>query len=71
MGFEAYLKRNGSGTLAALSRSLGISKGRLSQLRGKTDWPPELALKAERETSGQLDASKLSSVVAEARRTAA
>ncbi len=58
-------------TLADLGAAIGVSKGRLSQLRGKTDWPPELAMKAEKATGGILDASKLSSVVREARRTAA
>jgi DNA-binding transcriptional regulator YdaS (Cro superfamily) len=71
MGFEAYLKRKDALSLTDLSKMLEVSKGRLSQLRGKVDWPPELAMKAERVTGGKLDASKLSPVVAEARRTAA
>lgn len=67
MTLDQYLAADGAETLTALSASLGISKGRLSQLRKLPDWPPELALTAERETGGKLDASQLSSVVAKAR----
>lgn len=46
---------------------MGISKGRLSQLRDSTDWPPELAMTAEEKTNGALDAAELSPVIAKAR----
>lgn len=69
MNLEAYLKRPGALNLTALSRSIGISKSRLSQLRSRSDWPPELALKAERVTGGEIDASDLSPVIADARST--
>lgn len=64
---DQYLAANGNVTLTALSAALGVSKGRLSQLRNATEWPPELALSVERETGGALDASVLSQVVARAR----
>jgi DNA-binding transcriptional regulator YdaS (Cro superfamily) len=67
MTLDKYLAANGTQTLTALSAALGVSKGRLSQLRYATEWPPELALKVERETDGALSASALSSVVADAR----
>lgn len=51
-----------------LAAAIGISKGRMSQLKDKP-WPPELALVAERVTSGALDAGVLSPVIAEARGT--
>lgn len=63
------MRRPGALNLTALSRSIGISKSRLSQLRGRTDWPPELALKAERATNGEVNASELSPVIADARAT--
>lgn len=70
MTLNEYLARDGAESLTALSELIGISKGRLSQLRGK-EWPPELALKAEEKTNGALDASMLSTIIANARKTAA
>lgn len=68
MTLDAYLEPEGAKSLTALSIEVGISKGRLSQLRNVTGaWPPELALKIEAATDGALDASILSSVVAQAR----
>lgn len=64
---DQYLAANSSVTLTKLSAALKVSKGRLSQLRHLTEWPPELALDIERETQGALDASILSSVVARSR----
>lgn len=49
-----------------LAEAIGISKGRMSQLRD-ADWPAELALRAEEKTNFALDAAKLSSVVKKAR----
>ena len=69
MTLDAYLGSTGSKTLTALSEEMGVSKGRLSQLRAVTDWPPELALKAEIATNGALNASALSPVIAAARKT--
>ena len=71
MELETYLKTSAAMSQSELAVALGISKGRVSQLKTVDDWPPELALKAEAATGGALDASRLSSVVAEARRTAA
>lgn len=67
MDLEAYFSRPDALSLTKLAAEIGISKGRLSQLKSATEWPPELALKAERVTGGQLCASALSSVIAEAR----
>lgn len=71
MTLDTYLKRDGAQSLTKLAEQLGISKGRLSQLRGREPWPPELALKAEEVTSGLLNASDLSPIVARARGVAA
>ena len=69
MDLDAYLAEPGAQSLTALSAAVGISKGRLSQLRRATDWPAELAMRIERATDGAVDAGRLSPVVAEARRT--
>lgn len=69
MTLDTYLAGEGAKTLTALSEEIGVSKGRLSQLRNSTDWPPELAMKVEEATGGALNASKLSRVVAQARDT--
>lgn len=58
-------------SLTDLSMKLGVSKGRLSQLRDATDWPPDLALKAEEHTAGAVNAADLSPIIARARKTAA
>ncbi len=67
MTLDRYLAIEGSKTLTALSLEIGVSKGRLSQLRHATDWPPDLALSVEQATEGALNASFLSQVVARAR----
>lgn len=67
MTLEKYLKRPDAMNLTALSKALGISKGRMSQLRHEKDWPPELALKLEKATLGAIDASRFSPVVKMAR----
>jgi DNA-binding transcriptional regulator YdaS (Cro superfamily) len=67
----AYLKRPDAMTLTALASELGVSKGRLSQLRDSTEWPAELALAAESKTGGALSASVLSPTIARARQTGA
>jgi hypothetical protein len=71
MTLSQYFKRNGALSLGELSQKLNVSKGRLSQLRESTDWPPDLALKAEEHTAGALDASELSPIIARARQAAA
>lgn len=53
--------------LTRLAGAMGVSIGRLSQLRDSTEWPPELALTAEEKTNGALDAAILSPTVARAR----
>jgi hypothetical protein len=67
MTLDAYLSRDGAKSLTELSCDIGISKSRLSQLRHNIEWPPELALKAEEATEGEINASHLSPVVARAR----
>ena len=67
MTLDTYLTAPDAKSLTALSLEIGVSKGRLSQLRNATEWPPELALKVEAATSGALNASLLSCVVAQAR----
>lgn len=71
MTLSQYLDRSDAPSLTDLSARLGVSKGRLSQLRDATDWPPDLALKVEAETGGALDASLLSPIIARARKDAA
>ena len=65
---DTYLNTEGAPTLTALSAAIGISKGRLSQLRHSTEWPADLALKVEAETKGLVNASVLSATVAMARK---
>lgn len=67
MTLAQYLALDSSPSLTALAERIGVTKGRLSQLRDKTDWPPELALEAEKQTGGALDAAYLSPTVARAR----
>ena len=71
MTLDTYLSRPDAMSLTQLAAEIGISKGRLSQLRNSTDWPAELALAAESKTGGALSASNLCPVVAKARRTGA
>lgn len=71
MLLSTYLDTEGAPSLTELSVRLGVSKGRLSQLRDAKDWPPDLALKIEVETAGVLDAAQLSTIIARARQAAA
>jgi hypothetical protein len=67
MNLDDYLSLPASPSLTVLSGMIGVSKGRLSQLRDSKDWPPELALRAEEQTGGKLDASILCPLIAKAR----
>lgn len=67
MTLDTYLDRADAKSLTALSLEIGVSKGRLSQLRNSTDWPGDLALRIEEATDGALSASALSPVIARAR----
>ena len=67
MTLSSYLAQDGAIPLTELAMAVNVSKGRLSQLRDSTEWPPELALKVEEATGGKLDASALSAIVARAR----
>lgn len=68
MTLDTYLDRADAKTLTELSLKIGVSKGRLSQLRNSTDWPGDLALRIEGATNGLLNASVLSPVIARARK---
>lgn len=67
MTLDAYLNRTDTKSLTDLANEIGVSKGRLSQIRGGDPCPPGLALKIEAATGGQVSASKLSSIIAQAR----
>jgi DNA-binding transcriptional regulator YdaS (Cro superfamily) len=71
MTLSQYLETAGAPSLTDLAERIGISKGRLSQLRDSVEWPPDLALKAEEQTKGALDAANLSPIIARARQAAA
>jgi len=66
MTLDAYLNRTDT-TLTDLAKDVGVSKGRLSQIRGGEPCPPALALRIEAATGGTVSASKLSTVIAQAR----
>jgi|TARA_R100000479_G_scaffold176487_1_gene131301 DNA-binding transcriptional regulator YdaS (Cro superfamily) len=65
---DTHLAREGAPSLTALAAKVGVSKGRLSQLRHSNEWPPELAMAVEKATGGELDAGELSPIVAQARK---
>lgn len=67
MDLKTYLDRPGALSRSQLCDKLGISAGRLSQLRDLADWPPELALKLEEATCGAICASDISPIIAKAR----
>lgn len=67
MTLNTYLAQAGAKSLTDLAAEIGISKGRLSQLRHLSEWPADLALKVEAATDGALSASSLSEIVARAR----
>lgn len=71
MTLDTYLKRPDAMNATQLAEALGISKGRMSQIRTGGQWPVELALAAERVTGGALDASLLNPLVAQARTSGA
>lgn len=71
MTLESYLKRPDAMNLTQLAAAIGISKGRMTQLRQNGDWTPELALKVEAETGGAINASLLNATIAKARQTGA
>ncbi len=66
--FDQYLRSDNADKLTAIAARVGVTPGRLSQLRRSVKWPPELALAIERETGGAVDAAHISPVVAQARR---
>ena len=64
---DQYLRSDGAKRLTALAEEVGVTPGRLSQLRFVTGWPGDLALRIEEATGGALNASTLSPVVSKAR----
>jgi len=68
---DTYFKSEGAMSLTALANAIGVSKGRLSQLRYSTEWPAQIALDVERATGRKGLASKLCPVIAQARGIAA
>jgi DNA-binding transcriptional regulator YdaS (Cro superfamily) len=67
MTLDAYFKQPDAKSLTDLAAAIGVSKGRLSQIRGGERCPPELALRIETATSGAVSASALSHIIAQAR----
>lgn len=67
---DQYLRQPGAITATAFSAKIGVTKGWLSRLRSSTEWPPELALKVEEETGGQVSACDISPLIAKARSSA-
>ena len=65
MNLDQYLDDTGL-SRSEFAKRLGVSPGRLSQLRGKP-WPPELALTLESVTGGKVSACSVSPVIAAAR----
>jgi hypothetical protein len=68
MTLEQYLARPDSMTATALAKAINVTPARISQLKKKGDWSPELAIAAERATGGVLDAGSLNRLIAEARK---
>jgi DNA-binding transcriptional regulator YdaS (Cro superfamily) len=66
MTLDAYLKQP-EVKARDLAAAVGITGGRLSQIRSGDSCPPELALKIEAATNGAVNASVLSHVIALAR----
>ncbi|WP_010545239.1 hypothetical protein [Sphingomonas elodea] len=71
MTLDDYLATEGAPTLTELSARIGVSKGRLSQLRKSSEWPAQLALDAERATDGALVAAQLCPLIGRIRGEAA
>lgn len=67
MTLDAYLRQPAAKTLTDLASEVGVSKGRLSQIRGAGKCPPELALRIENATNGAVSATVMSHVIAQAR----
>ena len=67
MTLDTYLRQQGAVSLTDLAKRIGVSKGRLSQIRGGEPCPPALALQIETATEGAVSASALSHVIAQAR----
>lgn len=67
MTLDTYFKQPGAKSLTELAALVGVSKGRLSQIRGGEKCPPDLALRIEAATNGAVSASALSHIIAQAR----
>ena len=67
MTLDAYFKQPDAKSQTAIAAAAGVSKGRLSQIKGGAPCPPDLALRIESATGGAVSASELSHVIAQAR----
>lgn len=70
MTLTQYLAEPGAMTARALAKAMGVTPGRISQLKSRGNWSPELALAAELATGGKLDAALLHPTIAMARQQA-
>jgi DNA-binding transcriptional regulator YdaS (Cro superfamily) len=66
MDIAAYCKSVGI-LQSDLAAQLGISPGRLSQLKDSNEWPADLALRLEEVTARVISASDVSPTIARAR----
>lgn len=67
MTLREYFERKNSVSLADMANMLDVTEARVRQIRASNVAPPNVALKIERITSGLVNASDLSAVIAEAR----
>jgi DNA-binding transcriptional regulator YdaS (Cro superfamily) len=67
MTLDAYFKQPDARSLTELAALIGVSKGRLSQIRGGEKCTADLALRIEAATNGAISASELSHTIAQAR----
>lgn len=67
MTLDAYFARPDAKSITDVARLAGVSKGRISQIRGGDPCPAALALEIEAATDGLVNASDLSPVIAKAR----
>ena len=67
MDFHEYLAAEDALSLTALAERIGVSIGRLSQLKKSGGWTADLAMDIEAATGGKIDAARLSPTVARAR----
>lgn len=67
MKFIHYLEKPDSLSLAEIARRIDVTRGRMTQLKGLNEWPPDIALDVEFITDGVVDAAAMSPTVRRAR----